>query len=43
MRKNRKTFWPGTKYVQVMILAKWEQSGGETLLFGNVSLEKNKP
>ncbi len=37
------TFWPGTKYVQVLILANWGQKDGETLLFSNISLEKVEP
>ncbi|MFA6567160.1 MAG: hypothetical protein WCS96_03035, partial [Victivallales bacterium] len=36
-------FWPGTKYVQVLILANWGQKDGETLLFSNISLEKGEP
>jgi len=37
------TFWPGTKYVKIMILANWGQGEGETLLFGNISLEEVEP
>ncbi len=36
----KSTFWPGTKYVQILILANWGQKDGETLQFGNISLEK---
>ncbi|MHB9138484.1 MAG: hypothetical protein ACYC4Q_03680 [Victivallaceae bacterium] len=36
-------FWPGTKYVQVLILANWGQKDGEVLQFSNVSLEKVEP
>ena len=36
----KSTFWPGTKYVQIMILANWNQKDGETLQIGNISLEK---
>ena len=35
-----KTFWPGTKYVRILIRANWGQKDGETLQFGNISLEK---
>jgi hypothetical protein len=34
------TFWAGTKYVQVLILANWRQKDDETLLFSNLSFEK---
>jgi hypothetical protein len=34
------TFWAGTKYVQVLILANWGQKDNETLLFSNLSFEK---
>ena len=37
------TFWPGTKYVQILILANWGQKDGESLLFGNINLEKVEP
>jgi len=37
------SFWPGTKYAKVIILANWGQSERETLLFGNISLEEIKP
>jgi hypothetical protein len=36
-------FWPGTKYVQVLILANWGQKDGEILQFSNLSLEKIEP
>lgn len=36
----RSTFWAGTKYVQVLILANLGQKDGEVLQFTNVSLEK---
>ncbi len=34
------TFWPGTKYVKILILANCEQKDGETLQFGSIRLEK---
>lgn len=34
------TFWLGTKYVQVLILANWGQKNEETLQIGNIVLEK---
>jgi hypothetical protein len=37
------TFWPGTKYAQVLILANWGQKDGEVLQFSNISLEKIEP
>lgn len=37
---QRSTFWPGTKYVQVIILANLGQKDGEVLQFTNVNLEK---
>lgn len=37
------TFWPGTKYVQVLILANWGQGKDEVLRFSNISLEKVEP
>ncbi len=36
------TFWPGTKYIKIMILANWGRKENETLLFGNISLEEVK-
>ncbi|WP_423129381.1 hypothetical protein [Gaoshiqia sp. Z1-71] len=36
----RSTFWPGTKYVQVLVLANLGQKDGEVLQFTNISLEK---
>jgi hypothetical protein len=39
----KNAFWPGTKYVQILILANWGQKGGEKLQFGNISLEKVGP
>jgi len=36
-------FWPGTKYVQILILANWQQKSGEVLQFGKISLEKVGP
>jgi len=37
------SFWPGTKYAQVLILANWGQKDGEVLQFSNISLEKIEP
>jgi hypothetical protein len=38
----RKAFWPGTKYVRILILANWGQKNDEILQFGNISMEKVK-
>ncbi|MFA6175893.1 MAG: hypothetical protein WC765_04875 [Phycisphaerae bacterium] len=39
----RNAFWPGTKYVRILLLANWGQNNGEKLQFGNISLEKVGP
>ena len=39
----RNAFWPGTKYVRILLLANWGQNHGETLQFGNISLKKVGP